>query len=256
MPEETPNNTPIKRSTEERGHAKNVETIKKLHLYGTSWGASFNSTNPILKINFIAQRITDAETVRDGLIEVRAPYRVAASTAEDAFDDLSPLVTRFERGFKVSGVPDSAVEDLKTYTRKIKGASKPKNSAATLEVPETSHSTSQMSRTNRIENLDAAVAIAEEYGFNPNEVDLKPTAMQTYSDGLKAKTEAVTQTFIPVDNKLDERDQIYYLAEDSLYEIWKAFKDYTISAYGTDSPQWEQIKGLEFEFIPRRKNRG
>lgn len=255
MPEETPNNTPVKRSTEERGHAKNVESVKKMRDYGQSWGASFNPTNPILKLNFISQRITDAETVADGLIEVRAPYRVAASTADDAFDELSPLVTRFERGFKASGAVDSAIEDLKTYTRKVKGESKPSSPAATLEAPEKAHSTSQMSRTNRIENLDYAIGIADEYGFNPNETDLKPAAMQIYSDGLKTKTEAVTAAFIPVDNKLDERDQIYYLAEDSLYEIWKAFKDYTISAYGTDSPQYDQIKGLEFNPAPRKKKK-
>ncbi|HQU86579.1 MAG TPA: hypothetical protein PKY59_25835 [Pyrinomonadaceae bacterium] len=256
MPEETPNNnTPLKRSTEERGHAKNLETIKKMRSYGESWGASFNPTNRITKLPFIAQRIADAETVADELIELRAPYRVASSTAEDAFDELSPLVTRFERGFRGSGVPDSAVEDLKTYTRKVKGSSRREDSKATLEVPEKAHSVSQLSRTNRIENLDSAIAIADEYGFNPNEPDLKPAAMQTYSDGLKAKTEAVTAAFIPVDNKLDERDEIYYLAEDSLYEIWKAFKDYTISAYGTDSPQWEQIKGLEFDPAPRKKKK-
>lgn len=254
MPDETPNNTPVKRSTEEKGHAKNVETLKKLRDYATSWGASYNSTNPILELSFITRRINDAETVADELIEDRAPYTVAVSQAEDAFKPLTRLMTRLERGFAASGAPPSAVEDLKTHTRKVKGG-KSSSAASGTDAPERGYSTSQMSRTNRIEHLDSAISIAEEYGFNPNETDLKPTALTARSTDLKTKTEAVSQKYIVVDNKLNERDEIYYLAPDSLYQIWKNFKDYVISAYGTDSPQYNQIRGLLFDPAPRKKRR-
>lgn len=254
MPEET---TPKTRSVSETGHAKNLENMKKKRDFAASWGADYDPTNPILKLDFVNTRIADAEAVADELQSLREPYRAASNAAEDAFAPLSELMTRVERGFKVSGVPSNAVDDLKTYTRKIKGTRKASGKSGNADngVVEKGHSVSQMSRISRIENLDSAITLLVEYGFKPNEVELKTETLSTYSADLKTKTEAVSQTYVPVSNKLDTRDQIYYLAEDSLYKISRGMEDYTVSRFGTSSNQYNQIRDLEVTLIKRKKDR-
>ena len=255
MPEEE--TTPRTRSAEEKGHAKNLEVIKKLRDFATSWGANYAPTNPILLLPFMTQRINDAEFVSDDVIDTRAPYRVAASVAEDAFALVSERITRLERGFSASGVPQSAVEDLKIDTRKIKsGAKKSGGTTGGDGIVEKGHSASQMSRANRTERLDSAIATLIQYGFDPNESDLKIPALQEWSDDLKAKTDAVSTAYIPLSNKLDKRDEIYYIASDSLYQIWLAFEDYVISRFGMNSNEHNQIRGLDFKKYTRKKNQG
>lgn len=254
MPEPT---KPATRSVSERGHAKNLETIKKMRDFAAGWGANYTPTNAILKLTFVNTRIADGETVNSELQTVRAPYKVAASVAEDAFEPLSKLMTRLEHGFKSSGVPDSAVEDLKTYTRKVKSGKKKTvvnpDPAVEPEVPEKGHSGSQMSRVNRTDNLDSGIAVLVAYNFDPNEADLKPAALTAFSNGLKAKTEAVNTAYVPVSNKLNDRDEIFYLAPDSLFEIADAMEDYAVSRFGFDSPEHNQIRGLEFKKYLRKK---
>src|ERR1700752_4420925 len=105
----------------ESGHAKNLENLKKARDFAASWGAAYAPTNPVLLLSYIDSVITAGETVADELQAVRTPYRNATAAAEDAFAPLSKRVTRVMNALRVSGAPDSVVEDAETYARKIQG---------------------------------------------------------------------------------------------------------------------------------------
>jgi hypothetical protein len=242
----------------EQGHAKNLENLKKARDFATSWGVRYAPTNPVLALANINSVIAAGEAVADELQAARTPYRTATAAAEDAFAPLSKLVTRVMNSLRISGVPESVVEDAETYARKIQGRRKeaaPKDDPSTPDVNEgqNSHSASQMSRTQRIENTDALISLLQsnETFYKPNENELKVSTLGDVSADLAAKTTAVQTTFVPYSNKLGERDDIYYTEGTGIVAIGKLFKLYVKAAFGTDSPEYAQIKDLEFKSYER-----
>lgn len=242
----------------EQGHAKNLENLKKARDFATSWGASYAPTNPVLALANMNSVITAGETVADELLAARTPYRNATAAAEDAFDPLSKLVTRVMNALRISGVSESVVEDAETYSRKIQGRRKteaPQDDPNTPNVNEgqNSHSASQMSRAQRIENFDSLVSLLQSNDtfYKPNETDLKVATLVDMSADLAAKTQAVQTTFVPYSNKLGERDDVYYADGTGIVAIGKLFKLYVQAAFGRDSAEYAQIRDLEFKSYER-----
>jgi hypothetical protein len=241
----------------EKGHAKNLENLKKERDFAVSWGARYAPSNPVLLLTNINSVIAAAEAVADALQAARAPYRNATAAAADGFEPLSNLTTRVINALEASGVPASVVEDAKTYARKIKGT---RRKAAAVDDPTTpdvdesqaSYSASQMSRTQRIENFDALVLLLETQTlYNPNEADLKIDALQDLSTALKAKHQAVNTAYVGYSNKLGARDQIYYADGTGIVGIGSLFKKCALSAFGKNSAEHNQVKDLEFKKIVR-----
>lgn len=241
----------------EQGHAKNLENLVIGRNFAAGWGAKYAPTNPVLALDKIDKLITDANTAMDDLQTARTPYRNATAAAEDAFAPLSKLITRVMRSLKVSGAADSFIADAETYARKIKGKSATpavKDDPATQNVNEAaaSHSTSQMSRTQRVENLDALILQLESNSiFNPNEIELKTTSLKDLSTDLKARITAVQTTFVPYSNKLNARDGFFYGKGTGIVDVGRLFKGY-VESFGRDSQEWNQIKNLEFKEYKRR----
>ncbi len=249
---------PQKISVSETGHAKNLENFKKLREFISSWKARYNPTNVNYLLTKVDSIIAAAEAVNGNLIDARAPYRAASSAADDAFDPLNKLVTRVTRGFKAAGVPDSVVEDLMTYSRKVQGRRKSSKTTDDPTTPnvneaEKGYSAAQTSRTNRIENLDVMITTLEAHPiYDPNEADLKTASLTALSTDLKNRIAAVNATFTAVSNQLNNRDAIFYEDPDSLVKTAQGIKNYVISAFGTDSPEYNQVRSLEFKPIKRR----
>jgi len=242
----------------EQGHAKNLENLTKARDFAAGWGAKYAPSNPLLSLTNLATLIGNAANASDDVQTARTPYRNATAAAEDGFAPLSKLVTRVMKALKVSGVPGSIVADADTYARKIRGRSTSsgvKDDPATPNVNESekSHSASQMSRAQRVENLDSLILLLESNTlFAPNENELKTATLNDLSAGLKAKMNAVQNTFVPFSNKLNARDGVFYTKGTGLADVGKLFKGY-VESFGRDSAEWNQIKDLEFKEIKRKK---
>ena len=240
----------------EQGHAKNLEHFRKARNFADGWGTKYTPTNELIFLTDFNIVIPAAETVMDELQAARTPYRNATAAAADRFDPLNELITRVMRALKISGVPDSVYQDAQTFARKIQGRAKTKqeDDPATPGVDESAHSVSQQSRAQRVEQLDALILLlASHAGFyKPNEDPLKIASLEALSVDLKAAVGAVEATFVPYSNKLVERDRIFYDPKTGIVARGRMFKDYTLAAYGRNSPEWTQIKGLEFKPYKRR----
>ncbi len=242
----------------ETGHAKNVEYLKKARDFAVSWGNKYAPANSNLSIVNISNLISNAESSIDTVQTNKTPYRNATSACEESFAPLSKLTVRVIKSLQASGVSDLVIEDAKTYSRKISGQRKtakkvvdPNNPAIT-ELPAT-HSASQMSRTQRIEHFDSLRSLTEaQIAYKPNEEVLQNNSLQTYSEDLKTKTQAVGTTFVEFSNSLKNRDDVLYDNEINVVAIGKLFKIYVESAFGRASNEWNQVKGLVFKDYSRK----
>ncbi len=194
----------------------------------------------------------------DGVQTSKTPYRNATAACEDGFEPLSKLVTRVMRAMSAQGIPQSVIDDANTYARKIKGQRK---TPAKVDDPSTpgvdesraSHSAAQMSRSQRMENFESLRLLLESQAlYTPNENDLKIITLATYLADLEAKTAAVGTTFVPYSNAMASRDDVLYINDDSIVKIGKLFKLYVQAAFGRDSTEWNQVKGLEFKDLRRK----
>lgn len=241
----------------EKGHAKNLENFKKLRDFIAGWGARYAAVNPLITLVAVNAMITAAQAAGAATLTAKTPYTIAVSEAEDAFAPLNKLVTRTMNMFKASGAPASAIADALTYSRKIQGkraTPAKKDDPATPDVDESkqSHSASQQSRAQRIEALDALIEIYKAYPiYDPSEEELKIATLEAVSADLKAKVAAVNSSFVGWSNKLAERDALYYAETTGFVDRAYAIKNYVKAAFGTDSAEYNQIKGLKFTRIVR-----
>src|SRR6185369_16666945 len=82
--------------------------------------------------------------------------------------------------------------------------------------------------------------------YAPNETELQIGALQTYSTSLKNANTNVINNTTPVSNKRITRDEVLYGAGTGLVDLALMVKKYVKSVYGADSPQYQQISGLDF----------
>lgn len=241
----------------EQGHAKNLENMKRARTFAAGWAAKYAPSNPLLSTSNFDSIINAAEPALGAVIAAKTPYRNATAAAQDAFDPLSELVTRVMLALKASGAPASVVEDAKTYARKIKGqrkSAKPKDDPASPDFDESAAagSSSQMSRQQRIESLNNLISLLQSQPlYKPNETELKVETLAALAADLQAKTDAVQTTFVALSNARAARDQIFYDEQTGLVAAGRLFKKY-VESFGRTSPEWNQIKDLEFKDSRRR----
>jgi hypothetical protein len=242
----------------ETGHVKNVENLQKAIGFATGWGANYAPSNPMLAIGAMTALQAAGEARLDDVQAQRTPYRNATAACDDLFDPLSKRTTRIMKTLKASGVADSVQEDADTYARKIKGERKEpavKDDPATPGIDESkkSHSASQMSRAQRLENFNSLRSLLDAQPlYAPNETDLQTVTLKTYAQDMEAAMDTVGSTFVPFSNARADRDDVLYDNDENVYKTGTLFKTYVEGAFGRSSSEWQQVKALEFRNLSRK----
>jgi len=179
----------------------------------------------------------------------------AISDREEAFGDVSPLMTRVHGVAKASGASDAQVEDLNSFKRKLTSKRKAKTKAEVAGAPgagttesESSRSSAQLGYDNLVGHIRGYLGVLGTMpAYNPNEADLKLLALNLFADGLQAKNDAVSSTFVPLSQARGLRDQLLYQADNSVVNTAALAKQYVKGAFGTQSQLYKQVKGLDFK---------
>lgn len=143
----------------------------------------------------------------------------------------------------------------RTYVRKLSGgrkSAKPKDDPNAAEGESQgsggSGSASQMSYDNQVGNFEAYIEILKNVpAYNPNEADLKVTALTAYAAGLTAKSNTVNTTSATLNQARGQRDQLLYTGDNSIVNTAQLVKSYVQAALGSKSQLNKKIKGLKFE---------
>jgi hypothetical protein len=237
----------------ESGHARNVERFTQLLSFVTSYGAEYAPSNTTITIPNLQAKLTASLAGIDGVSTAHAGLKLAVNDRENTFADLRPLTTRLVNAFAASGAPQNAVDDAKTLKRKIDGVrakALPEDNPNTPEDESQGNSVSQRSYTQLTEHFDNLIELLDNSGiYAPNETELQIGALQAYSTSLKNANTNVINNTTPVSNKRITRDEALYADGTGLVDLAGLVKKYIKSLYGADSPQYEQISGLEFKRV-------
>lgn len=238
----------------ESGDQKLLGNLRKLIDF-VSAEPNYNPANAEIKVAGLETLYTSGQSVTTNVKTAEAPYKVSVNNRQTIFADVAPRMGSAFRMAKASGADQLILDDIDTYRRKLSSQRKPRAPKVDPDAPanedgpsNNTHSTSQLSYDNQIGNVDGVVALLGTIAsYNPNENELKITALQTFAAELRAANDAVSSNFPQLSQARGLRNEALYTGEDSVVNIAKLVKAYVSAAFGANSTLYKQIKGLKFD---------
>lgn len=238
-------------STNETGHAKNIANFQNLIDFVEGYEAVYNPSKNTLKLPQLQALLTDANTKLADVVAKNTIHNNKVNERQAAFSDLKLLSTRLINALQTTDASDELIKDAKFFNRKIQGrrasSANPTPNNPNAPTP-TTISTSQQSYTQLIQHFAGLIEVLKsEPSYTPNETDLKITTLVAKKDALTTLNNEVSTTFVVVSNARLARNATLYTNELNIYEIALEIKKYIKSIFGTTSPEFAQIKGIDFK---------
>lgn len=241
-------------STSETGHAKNIANFQDLISFCEGYGATYNPTKESLKIPQLKTLYQTAQDKLNSSKTQKTNFDNATNERRNAFKDLKPLSTKIVNAFAVSGADILAQNNLKSVNKKLQGSSstakKPETTTNNVTTTETSKtiSTSQQSYDRLIDHFSNIIQVLEQTPvYAPNENDLKVDSLQAKLSDLQTKNTSLINAYTSYSNAMIDRNQILYNPLTGIIQTAKEVKQYVKSIFGSTSPQYKQVSGLEFK---------
>ncbi|WP_407403527.1 hypothetical protein [Chryseobacterium sp.] len=233
----------------ETGHAKNVANFQTLISFIKGYGDRYNPSKEILKVPQLEALLTDAKSKLEDVVAQKTAYNTKVNDRATAFENLKSLSTRLINALQATDATDKTIEDAKGFNKKIQGQkpSTPISKDPNI-IPQDTNSTSQLSYVQQIEHLSGLISILQsEPSYAPNEVDLKVDTLLAKHTDLTTKNSEVATSYTNISNARIGRDTTLYKTENSVFEVASEAKKYIKSAFGATSPEFSQVKGIEFK---------
>lgn len=244
----------------ETGHTKNVKTFLSLIGFVEAWGADYKPTNPLLSLTAVKALYPACKQIEKESRTQEQVFGDLTDKRQIVFNPLKAFSTRVYNSFISLDIAEETKKGALEINRKIQGRRAKAITPAAKETPESTKpkpkniSVSQLSFDSQIKNLeDLKSWVALQTDYNPNETDLKVTAIEAYINNLNMANDAVIVGKVPYDNILNERDRILYANKTGMVDIALAIKKYALGAFGASSARYKQISGLEFRKLPRKQ---
>jgi hypothetical protein len=236
-------------STSETGNAKNVANFQDLISFVTGYGAVYNPTKNTLKLPQLNTLFSASQASLADVVSKNTDYNNKVNERVIAFKDLKPLATRLINALQTTDATTEKVADAKGFNKKLQGIRAKALTAPTdpnTPGPATI-STSQQSYDQQIQHLAGLISVLEsETSYAPNETDLQITTLAAKQANLTAKNNAVANAYTNVSNSRIARNTTLYDTTTGLVDIATEVKKYVKSIFGATSPQFAQVKGIEF----------
>ena len=236
-------------SRSETGHAKNVANFQDLIEFVTGYGATYNPSKASLKLAQLTTLKASADASLADVITKNTNYNNKVNERITAFSGLKSLSTRLVNALQSTDASPETISNAKTFNRKMQG-----KKASSTQIPTdpnapapTTISSSQQSYDQLIQHLAGLTSVLEtETSYTPNETDLQVATLQNKIADLTAKNTAVATAYASVSNSRIARNETLYTSATSIVETALEVKKYIKSVFGASSPQYAQIKGIEF----------
>lgn len=237
-------------STSETGHAKNVANFQDIIAFVTGYGAIYNPNKNALKLPQLITLKTASETSLADVITKNTAYNNKVNERVTAFSTLKSLSTRLVNALESTDATAQLIKDAKGFNRKMQGQKATTTSTPTdpnTPAPNTI-STSQQSYDQQIQHLAGLISVLQsEPTYAPNETDLKIVSLIAKQTDLTSKNNAVATAYTNVSNSRIARNTKLYSTDTGLVDIALDVKKYIKSIYGATSPEFAQVKGIEFK---------
>jgi hypothetical protein len=234
-------------SKSETGHDVNVANLGVINAEVAGMGLVYDPANPAIKVLSLTAKKTACDTALAGVQDGKNLFRDAVNVREIAYKGMNKYATRVFGALQGSGVSPESVRDAKGILNRLRGTRTTKVKEPTPENPDPkSISVSQLSYVNkRAHFADLVGLVKTESKYNPNEADLKVTALEAYIASLISMGEAVEREYTNLSGKMDERNVELYAPVTGLSELVGTVKAYVKSVLGASDPLFKRINGIK-----------
>ncbi len=237
----------------ETGHAKNLENWQKMIAACAGFGGGYQPTNADLDLASMNALNAEVEGLMDGVQSNIVPWKNKVADRENIYKGVRPRTTQILGAFRACGADANKVDNVETFHRQVHGArakAKPVDDPLTPGDESKGNSVSHQSYVQVAEAFGQIVALlAGEPKYKPNEDHLKLATNETYHTQMETANDDVVNTVPAWKNSMASRNARMYDDPDSIFERQKLVKEYVKSAFGQNSPQYAQVKGLEFKKV-------
>ena len=238
-------------STSEKGHAKNLANAALLSSYIAQLSAIYKPSNPLLNPESLQTLYNQSVSDQQAVYTALPPYTLAVDGREAVFAPLSKKVTKLRKVYKaISGVTPAQLEDFMTLARKLKGmrSTKPAPPENPGENPPPQASVSQMSYDQRTAGFTQLVEFIQSTpNYSPNETEFTVETLFAERDAMLQTTQAVADTYIPLNMARTSRNRSMYLAENNLVDTYNKAKDYLFTILDANTPLYKAISKIKFK---------
>ena len=237
-------------STSEVGHAKNIANLNLLNTNILALGSVYNPSNQNLITASLQNIYTIAFIEQDAVNNLLAPFTLAVDEREEIFKPLNRQLTKLRKAYKATaGVTPADLENLMTIIRKLKGVKKTAISTSTdPDEAQNSYSTSQLSYDQRTNTMGLLIALLlNTPNYNPNEIEFKVASYQDMRAQMLATTQAVANTYVPLNNARYARNKTLYHTDVNLVDTANNAKDYLFTILDANSEQYKAIARIKFK---------
>ena len=233
-------------STSEKGHAKNIANANLLNTFIIELGTVYNPSNPKLLLANLQTIYSNSFSHQEAVNTLVAPYSVAVDGREIIFKPLNRELTKLRKAYKATeSVTQVQLEDFMTIVRKLKGLKKSKGNP---KEEENSYSTSQMSYDQRTNTMDLLISLLQNTpNYAPNEPEYKITNYQAKKASMLQATQAIADTFVPLNSARNTRNNTLYNSDDNLVDTFNKAKDYLFTILDSSSVQYKAISKIKFK---------
>ena len=107
-----------------------------------------------------------------------------------------------------------------------------------------------MSYDQRTNNMDLLISLFQNTpNYNPNETEYKVTTLQAEKAQMLQTTQAVANTFVPLNNSRSLRNETMYNSVDNLVDTFNKAKDYLFTILDSNSVQYKAIGKIKFKKV-------
>ena len=241
-------------STSEATIGKNVTNAGLLIINYTNMGVAYNPGKDAYKLPALNTLKNTADLAHKNVGDKKQAYRLKVAERAAAYNPLKKLVTRCLNIFLASDALEQVKDGARALADKVRGrnTSTPPPPPVPGQTPEENqHSTIQQSYSMIAENLGLFIEMLRaEPTYLPGKDDIKLPALDALLATLLAKNTEVDTAFVVYKTALADRDKIFFDETGGLVTIALGTKLYIKGDFGTDSPEYNAIKGIKF----RRKN--
>lgn len=247
----------------EVGHAKNVANFEDLISYCTGYGVTYNPSLNAIKVANMNTLKINAEIAVANVSTAFTTFKNATNNREIVFLPVKKLATRIVSALKASGVVAQTMKDANTINHKIQGKrakaipkTLPQNkliadpNSDPAPIDPVHISVSQQSYDSTIEYfgkmIDLCISIT---AYNPNELDLKVSALNTLLASMKTSNTAVITAQTNLSNSRILRNIMLYKLATGLVDVAAESKSYVKSIFGATSQQYKQVSKIQFRKI-------